>query len=113
MIEVIRFWKDIPKSKQPGRGRGENKSFDRLCSSIDDPLAAVKLQFFEEIAKLLNSFLASFQVDKPMAPFLADRLEKITKILCRKFIKREVRDGAVTTLKFSKLKIADKANQVT
>ena len=56
--------------------------------------------------------MVSFQVDKPMAPFLADRLEKITKILCRKFIKKDILDGAVTTLRFIKMHITDKANQV-
>ena len=112
MIEIVKFWKSLPKSKQPGRGKGENKSFDRLCSSIDDPLVPVKLQFFEEISKLLNSFLVSFQIDKSMAPFLADRLEKITIILCRKFIKKDILDEAVTTLRFIKMQITDKANQV-
>ena len=44
-----------------------------------------------------------------MAPFLADSLEKLS--LCRKFIRKEILAGAVTTLKFTKLEIANKTNQ--
>ena len=57
--------------------------------------------------------MAPFLADKPMAPFLADSLEKLSKSLCRKFIRKEILDGAVTTLKFTKLEIADTTNQLS
>ena len=47
MIEVLDYWKGLPKSKHPGRGRpGENKSYDFLLSKMNDPLVPVKLCFF-------------------------------------------------------------------
>ena len=58
MIEVLDFWKGLPKSKQPGRGRpGENKSYEFLLSQMNDPLVPVKLHFFEETAKNSTIFL--------------------------------------------------------
>ena len=55
MVEIVRFWKGLSKSNQPGKGvPGANTSFDHLKKAIDDPLIPVKL--FQEIASKLNSF---------------------------------------------------------
>ena len=36
---VIDYWKELPKSKQPGSGKpGANVSYDRLCATLNDPL---------------------------------------------------------------------------
>ena len=55
MVEIVRFWKGLLKSNQPGKGvPGANTSFDHLKKAIDDPLIPVKV--FQEIASKLNSF---------------------------------------------------------
>ena len=56
--ETIDFWKQLPKSKQSGRGvPGANTSHEHLCSVYKDPLILIKLQFFEDIAADLYHFL--------------------------------------------------------
>ena len=79
MLELLDFWKGLPKWKQPGRGKqGENKIYETLLSHRDDPLIPVKLRLFEEIAGNLNEFLARSQTNVPMVPFLVDSLENLT-----------------------------------
>ena len=69
MIEVLDFWKRLPKSKQPGRGRPEdNKSYQLLLSQMNDPLVSTKLGYFEKTAKKLNNVLVNFQTNFPMMP---------------------------------------------
>ena len=69
MIEVLDFWKRLPKSKQPGRGRPEdNKSYQLLLSQMNDPLVSTKLGYFEKTAKKLNNVLVNFQTNSPMMP---------------------------------------------
>ena len=46
IIEALDFWKGLPKSKQPGRGRlGENKSYEFLLSQMNDPLVSWQSSF--------------------------------------------------------------------
>ena len=69
MIEVLDFWKRLPKSKQRGRGRPEdNKSYQLLLSQVNDPLVSNKLGYFEKTAKKLNNVLVNFQTNFPMMP---------------------------------------------
>ena len=47
IVEILKYWKSLPKSKQPGYGRvGNNISYDYLVTSIADPLIPVKIMFF-------------------------------------------------------------------
>ena len=108
MIEVLDYWKGLPKSKQPGRGRpGENKSYDFLLSKMNDPFVPVKLRFFEEAAKSLNNFLVTFQTSSPMVPFLVDSLESLVCSFAERFILLDVLKQANTTLKLSQLDLID------
>ena len=110
MVEIVRFWKGLSKSNQPGKGvPGANTSFDHLKKAIDDPLIPVKLAFFfQEIASKLNSFLLVFQTDKPMIPFLIEVLENLLRTLLAEFIKKDVLQTACSTLKLIKIDILDK-----
>ena len=47
-----------------------------------------------------------------MAPFLVESLETLSRTFCRRFIRKEILDAALTTLKFIKINISDKCNQV-
>ena len=63
-VEIIEFWRGLPKSKQHGKGKeGQNKSYDTSIEHQKDVLVPLKLQFFEKVAKQLNSFLIKFQAD--------------------------------------------------
>ena len=63
--EVVKFWKDVPNSKQCGKGKpGQNTSFNYLARSVEDFTILFKLIFVEEIALSLNKFLINFQTDK-------------------------------------------------
>ena len=112
-VEVINFWKTLPKSKQPGRGKvGQITSYDFLTKHCNDSLIPLKLQFFEDIATTLNEFLVTFQTDNPMVPFLVEALEKIIRCLCLKFIKKDVLQKANTCSSLLKIEVTDKKNQV-
>ena len=109
LLEVVDFWKSLPKSKQPGQGKaGANKSYDTLLLKRNDPLVPVKLRFFEETAKIINVFLVQFQTQSPMVPFLVDCLENIVRGFCDRFILPDIMKKANTTYKLTKLDVMDK-----
>ena len=109
--EIIDFWKQLPKSKQPGRGiPAANTIYEHPCSLYKDPLILVKLQFFEGITADPNHFLVLFQCNKPMVPFLVESLDLI-RTLCSKFIKRKILESARTTYSLLKLDLTDTNKQ--
>ena len=80
IIEVVFYWQQLPKNKQPGLGKpGANTSDDHLCKAVKDFLVPVKVLYFEEGAKKFNEFLVVFQTDKPMALFLTETMKDLTK----------------------------------
>ena len=109
-VEIIEFWRGLSKSKQPGKGKeGQNKKYDRLIIEHEkDVLVPLKLQFFEEVAKQLNSFLIKFQTDSPMVPFLVESLENMIQKFCSMFILTDVLEKAQSTVKLLKLNVTDK-----
>ena len=114
IIEVLRFWKVLPKSKQPGKGKiGQNTSFDCLAKAVDDPTIPLKLRFFEEIAMSLNDFLVTFQTDNPMVPFLTESLDHVLRTLCGRFLRKDVLEETSSVYKMLKVDFSDKTNQVS
>lgn len=114
IVEVVNFWKGLPKSKQPGRGKpGQNTSFDYLAKAVDDPTIPLKLRFFEEIATSLNGFLVTFQTDNPMVPFLTESLDNVLRNLCIRFLRKDVLEEANSVYKLLKVDFANKVNQVS
>ena len=80
IIEVVFYWQQLPKNKQPGLGKpGANTSYNHLCKAVKDFLVPVKVLYFEEGAKKFNEFLVVFQTDKPMALFLTETMKDLTK----------------------------------
>ena len=113
MIVVLDFWKGLPKSKRPGRGRpGENKSYEFLLSRMDDSLVPVKLRFFEETAKKLNSFLFTFPTSSPMVSFTVGCLENLVCSFVERFILPDVLKKANTTHKRNQLDMSNPNRQV-
>ena len=84
VVEIIDYWKGLPKGKQPGGGE--------VCNKIT-LLVPVKLHLFEEVPKQLNSFLVCFQTDAPRVSFL----ENIIRKLCAKCILTDVFRKAKST----------------
>ena len=74
------------------------------------PLIPLKLQFFKGTASELNSFLITFQLDKPMTPFLVEKLEELLRLLCAKFIRKDTLDAACTTYALLKVDVTDTSN---
>ena len=108
IVEVVKFWKLLPKSKQPGQGKiGNNTSYDHLSKSVEDPFIPIKMMFFEQFARRLNDFLVTFQTDKPMAPFLVEALDDIVRSLMEMFILKSVLDKATNPLSLSKIDVHD------
>ena len=90
IVEIVDFWKGLLKSKIPEKGKtGTNTSYDHLCLIQKDPLVPLKLHFFEDIAKILNSFLVLYQTNKPMVSFLVEILETLLWSLFAKFIRKD------------------------
>ena len=109
-VEITDFWKGLPKSKKPGKGKiGANTNYDHLCSIQKDP--QVQLQFSEDIAKTLNSFLVPYQTGKLMVAFVAESLETFLRSLCTKFIRKDVLESAKIAGLLIKLDVADKINR--
>ena len=99
IVEVVKYWKTLPKSKQPGQGKPEiNKSYQTLLKNYTDPMVLLRLTFFEEVSRKLNKFRRRFQADAPMAPFLVDTIEEVLRDFCRKFILDDVLKKAEKTL---------------
>ena len=49
---VIHYWKELPKSKQPGSGtRGANDSYDRFCASLNGSLIPLKLLLIHKLQR--------------------------------------------------------------
>ena len=108
-VEITEFWGDLPKSKQPGKGKeGQNKSYDRLIEYQKDVLVPLKLQFFEEVAKQLNSFLIKIQTDSPMVAFLIESLKSMIQTFGSMFILTDILEKAQSTVKLLKLNVTDK-----
>ena len=59
----------------------------------------------------MHSFLALYQTNKPMVPFLAESLETLLGSLCAKFIRKDVLESAKTASLLIKLDVADETNQ--
>ena len=74
------------------------------------PNSSLKLKFFEDIAKTLNSLLVLYQTKKPKVPFLAESLETLLRSFFANFIWKDVPESAETASLMIKLDIADYTN---
>ena len=68
----------------------KTKSFETVKQCVVDPLLADKLSFFLSVAQQVTPFLAAYQTDKPMLPFLCADLYKMVKALMDRFVKDDV-----------------------
>ena len=61
-----------------------------MKESLEDPFLRAKLCFFISVATEFETFLVEFQTDKPMIPFLYQRLELLLNCLLERFVKQEI-----------------------
>ena len=70
----------------------------------------VKMAAFESVAKQLQPFLAIFQSDNPLLPFMASTLEKMIVGLMKRYVKAGVLQKATSAVKLLKLDLSDVKN---
>ena len=68
----------------------ETKAFGVVSEATCDPLFTVKLNCFVSVAKVMTPFLARYQTDRPMLPFLASDMHQMMKHLLYRFVKSDV-----------------------
>ncbi|XP_054720875.1 LOW QUALITY PROTEIN: uncharacterized protein LOC129230498 [Uloborus diversus] len=77
-LEILNDVKQYISSVEKGRYKGAKcKSYFVVLNACKDALLPVKLNFFISVVRMLQPFLAGFQKDWPMLPFLADDLKKL------------------------------------
>ena len=112
IVENVKYWKLLPKSKHPVYGKaGNNISYDHLVASINDPIIPVKMIFCEEVAKKLNEFLTLFQTDQPMAQFLGEAVADLVRFFMEKFILKSVMDKAHSSISLTKIDLNNVTKQ--
>ena len=82
VVTVVKYYTSLVPSKRPQN----NKSYTTLSGSVNDILMKMKFLFFKELASLLNTFLVTFQTDKPMLPSLSETLFKLIKRILKMFV---------------------------
>lgn len=88
-------------------------SYAVLKEFTKDKLILAKLEFFRLVANILQPFLAFYQTDKPVLPFMAEDLVTLLKSLLRRFIKPDMLAQCDTLDKLSKIDVTKKEDFVT
>lgn len=90
----------------------EKKSHFCLKTAVTNPLRLVKFKLFTQAAKVLITFLVTYQTRKPMVLFLALSLEEIIHFFNSfnlVFLLRDTLDTANTLLRLLKVNLKDRA----
>ena len=84
--DIKAYVKAVKEKKLP---RPACASYDVIAAAIEDPLIQVKLRFFLSIEMQVKPFLAKYQTDAPMIPFLSTALFELIKGVMRRVVVRE------------------------
>ena len=68
----------------------------------------LKFQVFKDVARKMIKFLAIFQRDEPMVPFIDEVLANLMRTIMGCFVKISVLDEAVTTGQLIKIDLKTK-----
>ena len=85
-----------------------SKSFKIIRDAVQDPLMPAKMAASESVAKQLQPFLAIFQSDNPLLPFMASTLQNMIAGLMKRFVKADVLQKATSAAKLLKLDLSEK-----
>lgn len=83
---IDKYVKSVNEKKIPNPG---NKSYEVISSCMKDKLFTAKLNFFMSVALQLRPFLALYQTDRPMLPFIGDDLCSLIRSLLIRFMNSE------------------------
>jgi len=102
-----KYVKSVTEGKCPDP---KTKSFDTVKQCVADPLLGGKLSFFLSVANQVTPFLAAYQTDKPMLPFLCADLYKMVKALMERFVKDDVMARVSSVQQLLKIDVGLKEN---
>ena len=71
-----------------GDRKAPASAFVSVASACDDIPIEAKLEFFVDVAKLLQEFLLKFQTEASMNPFLALSLKDLLLAIMDRFLKK-------------------------
>ncbi|XP_049518510.1 uncharacterized protein LOC125943340 [Dermacentor silvarum] len=111
-LEVLPYLKVYIESCRNENKRPTSASYGVVETAIRDPLLSAKLTFMLRIAEELQPFLAQFQTDLPMLPFLGTALENLLRSLMSTIVKKEVMMAADSPLKLINVDMDQPANVV-
>ena len=87
--KVVYKWEKLPKNQKPAGER-----YQTIKRAVSDVLVPAKLSFFCLVCKIIEPFLARFQEDKPMIPFMYEDIQNLLKKLFNIFLKDSFVDTA-------------------
>ncbi|CAN7981862.1 unnamed protein product [Ixodes pacificus] len=87
-------------------------SYSTVEKAVGDQMLPVKLAFMFSISEELEPFLAEFQTDKPMLPFLAPALDRLLRSLLARVIKKDILQAANTSSKLLRIDLEKPDNFV-
>ena len=108
IIKIVRYWKKLPKSKQPAP-----KSFLKVQEAVNDKFAVAKFQFFTFVGSLFKSFLTKYQTSWPMLPYLYDDLKELVRNMLQLYVKYKVIENGKTASDYKQINLSEKSNIVT
>ncbi|XP_077511308.1 uncharacterized protein LOC144121784 [Amblyomma americanum] len=88
-------------------------SFSTVEKAVGDRMLPVKLAFMLSIAEELEPFLAEFQTDKPMLPFVAPALDRLLRSLLGRIIRKEFLQATNTSSKLLRIDLENPDNMVS
>lgn len=101
----MKFWKSLPKSKQPS-----SKSYLDVKKACDDPMYTAKLSFFSFFASISQPYLLQYQTDKPMIPFMYDDLISLVRNTLTLIVKPSIISSCQSDLDLKDIKLSSKEN---
>ena len=99
---MVRFWQKLAASRRPS-----SKSYETVSKAVEDQFTVAKLSFFSYIASLLEPYLAKYQTDNPMLPFLCKDLERLHRTLLQLIVKPTILDKCDSPSTLLKLRFCD------
>ena len=107
LLDVTAFVAGVNKNKQ----KITTNVFEVVSGMIKDSLLQAKLATFVSIADIIDSFLVSYQTDKPMLPFISDDLRNLLEQIMKKFVKRDVlRSAGQSAYKLCQINLTNSEN---
>ena len=94
--------------RMPAGDGPQTEAFGVVSDATCNPLFTVKLNCFVLLAKVVKLFIARYQTDRPMLPFLASDLHRKMKHPLYRFMKRGIVDDSRLT-DFSELDLYNPA----